>query len=109
MLRTRITLLRVRNSASPCCGSAIPHHLDVNEDPAFHFDAEPDPTFYFEADPDPAPRQSETYLALQRDFIKLLNCGRDLAEWLERLTFIAIVSTVLGSIIVSSDTVKFEG
>jgi hypothetical protein len=35
--------------------------------------------------------------------------GRDLAEWLERLTANAEVSTVLGSIPASSDTVESQG
>jgi hypothetical protein len=35
--------------------------------------------------------------------------GRDLAEWLERLTANAVVATVLGSIPGSSDTVDSEG
>ncbi len=35
--------------------------------------------------------------------------GRDLAEWLERLTAKAVVATVLGSIPASSDTVESEG
>jgi hypothetical protein len=39
----------------------------------------------------------------------LADCGRDLAEWLERLTANAVVATVLGSIPASSDTVESEG
>ncbi len=37
------------------------------------------------------------------------NCGRDLAEWLERLDANAEVATVLGSIPATSDTVESEG
>ncbi len=36
------------------------------------------------------------------------SCGWDLAEWLERLTANAEVSTVLGSILAPSDTVEYE-
>ncbi len=35
--------------------------------------------------------------------------GWDLAQWLERLTVNAVVATVLGSILASSDTVESEG
>jgi hypothetical protein len=38
----------------------------------------------------------------------LAECGCDLAEWLERLTAIAAVATVLVSITASSDTVESE-
>ena len=37
------------------------------------------------------------------------NCGWDVAEWLERLTVITEVATVLGSIPASTDTVESEG
>ncbi len=39
----------------------------------------------------------------------LVECGLDLADWLERLTANAKVATVLGSIQASSDTLESEG
>jgi hypothetical protein len=38
----------------------------------------------------------------------LVDCGRDLAEWLERLTVDENFATFLGSIPASSDTVESE-
>jgi hypothetical protein len=38
--------------------------------------------------------------------VRTVRCGWDLAVWLERLTVDAGVTTVLGSILASSDTVE---
>jgi hypothetical protein len=54
-------------------------------------------------------RSSRVWMRSSRPWLRSSRvCGRDLAQWLERLTANAIVATVLGSIPTSSDTVESE-
>jgi hypothetical protein len=50
-----------------------------------------------------------TFHEHQRLYVHFILLGWDLATWLERLTFNVKVSTVLGLIPASSDTVESEG